>query len=288
MTTVEFIFEGNSYKIQCSKEEILENIFSKFAFESGQELESIYFIFGGNILNKESKVSNISKGDENTNIKILVYTTEKPDTLLEKYTTPKFIMCPNCNEIIKYKFDNYKITLYECRNDHKVDNISLEKFKSTQKYNMEKIICYKCQKNKAETSFNEFHKCLTCSKYLCPLCRSTHDKSHNIINMDKNYVCSIHNEPYSHFCSDCKVNICVQCNNEHKTHKNVFLGDILPNMENINETMNDFKSTIDEFKNNIEAIKKMLDKVVNNFEKYYKLLENIKNNYQIKIEILKY
>ena len=149
---------------------------------------------------------------------------------------------------------------------------------------MNSINCQNCKKiNKSETTYNEFYKCLICNIYLCPLCKTIHDKSHNIINMDKNYICSIHNESYSIYCSDCKINSCIQCFNEkHKNHKKIFFADIMPNMDEINNKMKDLKKSIDIFKQNIEEMKSKLNTLVNSFDLYYKINEEIIRNYRTK------
>ena len=149
---------------------------------------------------------------------------------------------------------------------------------------MKEIKCQLCEKkNKSETIYNEFYKCLTCEKYLCPLYISIHDKSHSLINFDKNYKCSKHNEPYSKYCVECKINSCLQCNNEgHKNHTNIFFGDIMPNKDIINKTITELKNNVEAFKKDITNIKLMLDNTVNNLEIFYKINEDIFNNYQSK------
>ena len=85
--------------------------------------------------------------------------------------------------------------------------------------------------------------------------------------MDKNYNCSKHNDSYSVYCIDCRINSCVQCFNEkHKNHKNIFFGDIMPNIDDIKNKMKELKKSIDLFKNKIDEIKSKLDTLVNNFE----------------------
>ena len=55
---------------------------------------------------------------------------------------------------------------------------------------------------------------------LCPLCKSIHDKKHNIINYDnKNYTCNKHNETFIKYCEDCKIDLCLSCVNDNKNHK---------------------------------------------------------------------
>ena len=69
------------------------------------------FIEAANSSDKESHkmciyVHEISIDDKNKNVNII---------------KSKEIICPKCGEIIQFKFDNYKITLLECKNKHKID-----------------------------------------------------------------------------------------------------------------------------------------------------------------------
>ena len=54
-----------------------------------------------------------------------------------------------------------------------------------------KIKCGVCkEKNKSITFNNVFYKCADCNINLCPLCKTKHNKNHNIFNYDKiNYIC---------------------------------------------------------------------------------------------------
>ena len=220
MINVELIYEGQSTFIQSNSEEKMKDIFQKFSTKLQVDTDSLYFIYGGNVINKDSTLSQLIGPSSKDTITILVYQTNGPDDVInpnDSLTRPKFIMCPTCNENIRYNFTNYKINLFDCRNGHKINNILLNEFINTQKYDMTKIICQQCKnQNKKETTFNEFYKCISCGLYLCPLCKTVHDKTHNVINIDKNYICSIHNEPYSKYCLDCRMNSCIQCGNSHK------------------------------------------------------------------------
>ena len=90
----------------------------------------------------------------------------------------KELICPKCRENILIKFDNYNITLYNCKNKHKEENISFNKFEETQKIDLSKIICNSCkERNKSNEYNNEFYKCLTCNIDLCPLCLKQHDQN---------------------------------------------------------------------------------------------------------------
>ena len=88
--------------------------------------------------------------------------------------------------------NNYKINLYECKNRHKIENISLNEFENMQKINKSKTISNKCYKNNININ-EELYICNDCNIKLCSLCKYKHNKRHNIINYnEKNYICKKH------------------------------------------------------------------------------------------------
>ena len=294
MISIELLFKGESMIIQSKGEEKMKDILQKFANKSEIEINSLFFIYGGNIVNNESTLSETVGSSLKDLVKILVYQANEINYDEEKkkiVIRPNFIMCPKCYENIRYNFVDYKINLFDCRNGHKINNILLNEFDNIQKYDMSKIICQHCKnQNKKETTFNEFYKCISCNIYLCRLCKTVHDKTHKIMNIDKNYICSIHNESYSKYCLDCKENSCVQCITNHQNHKNIYFGDIMPNMNEINKKMKELRNSIDIFKQNVADIINKLNNVADNFEIYYKINESIINNYPKKernFELLK-
>ena len=72
-------------------------------------------------------------------------------------------------------------------------------------------LCY--IKNKNNTLNNEFYIGNTCSKSICPSCKSSNDENHIIINYTgKNYLCKKHNnEQFFKYCETCQEDICIQC-----------------------------------------------------------------------------
>ena len=83
------------------------------------------------------------------------------------------------------EINDYKINLYGCKNGHSIDNTLLNELKKTQYIDISKIICKICKENKNNTFENIFYNCLTCNINLCPLCKSSYDKSHDIIDYDQ-------------------------------------------------------------------------------------------------------
>ena len=286
MASIEFIYNGNNIVIQCDINDKMKEIINKYILKAAIDKNSVIFLYSGNIIDEELKLSEIiekDKKDKKEKIKILVNSLDNINNN-KSIIKSKYIICPKCKENIKYKFDEYKITLYECKNGHRIDNILLDEFDKTQYIDISKIECNICKENnKSNTYKNELYKCLKCGINICPLCKLSHDKLHNIINYEKkNYICEKHNEIYIKYCDECKMNICIMCANEHKNHKNILFEDIIPNNDKIKEKMNELRKSIDIFNNNIEELIKKLEKVKENMEIYYNINNNIINNYIIK------
>jgi len=283
MVSIEFIYNGNNILIQCDINDKMEEIINKYILKSSIDKSLVQFFYLGNIINEELKLSEIIGKDEKDKIKILVnslnYMNNNKSIIKSEY-----IICPICKENIKYRIDEYKISLYECKNGHAIDNILLDEFDKTQYIDISKIGCNKCkEKNKSNTYNNEFYICLTCGINICPSCKLSHDKLHNIINYEqKSYICEKHNEIYIKYCDECKMNICIMCANEHKNHKNILFEDIIPNNDKIKENMKELRKSIDIFNKNIDEIINKLKKVKENIEIYYNINNNILNNYIIK------
>ena len=87
-----------------------------------------------------------------------------------------------------------------------INNISIDEYEETQKINLTKIICDNCKKiNKANSYQNLFYRCNIWQHNLCVLWKDKHDINHSLINLDDiNYICKIHNEPFTFYCKSCK------------------------------------------------------------------------------------
>ena len=139
---------------------------------------------------------------------------------IAKEIISKDIICPECKENVLIDINNFHINFHDCKNNHNINNISLNEFEQTQKINLNDIICNICNiNNKGNTHNNEFYICNICNINICPLCKSKHDQNHNIINYDdKNYICKKHNESFIKYCIACKADICIICDDEHRGH----------------------------------------------------------------------
>jgi len=276
MLKVVFNYKGTETEIQCKIEEKMEEISKKY--KSKIEINNEYYLYNGNRINKENKLGEIINNEDKriNKMNILVYDLNEINNN-KNIKESKEIICPECNENVIIKLDDYKIEM-KCINNHY--NIILLK-DYINKIDISKIKCNKCYKSRNETHNNEFYICIKCNINLCPLCKSIHDKNHDIINYDnKNYICNKHNENYTKYC--CNKNICIDCENEHKNHKGIYYGEILPNIND------EIKEYIDKFKKELEEIKNKLNNLIEIVDKYYNIYYNIidiykkkKKNYEI-------
>ena len=295
---IEFIDNGAKTVIQCNINDKMKDICKKFREKANiREDIAILYSYNGKVgFNEElsfQETANIQDKERNK-MNILVYEQEEiinkndnqPDNMILNQNIlikSENIICPKCKETIKMDIKDYKINLSDCINKHNFDNILLNEFDKTQEMDLRTIICDICQKsNKSITYNNEFNKCLTCDKNICPLCKQNHDKEHKIINYDKKYyICNKHNENYNSYCEDCKINICTLCD-MHKDHKKINFIDILPNKEDLNKKKKELKEAIISFDNSINMLINILNEVKDKIDIYYKINEDIINNYDDK------
>ena len=289
MTDVKIIFSynGENEEIECKKDEFMLNIYKRYVMKIKVDLNKLYFLCNGSMINPEKKLEEIIQRDEKI-INMIVYDLyddENNEIILKQ---SKDIICPICNEICLINLNDYKITFSNCRNGHRFTKIMFDEFMDFQKIDESKIICDKCigedKNKKSEVSNNLFFNCLTCNINLCPLCKGKHDKMHLIINYNiKNYNCNIHGERYISYCKECNKDICDNCRYDDKHyssyHKVSFLYELVKRKENI---MNELRMKIDDLTKAISKKTTIINKVFKNYEEYYNVVNNIINSIERK------
>jgi len=288
MIEVEFYYNGAKTIIQCKLNDKIKDIYQEYLNKINEDRNSIYFSYNGNTENNFSEELTLQEmmnlEDEKRNkMNILVFNNEiKPEE--KDIIKSKEIICPECGESIRFEIINYKIKLSECKNGHTIDNILLKEFEKTQFINNKEIKCEICEKcniiNKSNSYNKTFYKCLKCEKNICPLCKIDHDKAHKIINYDERlYICDKHYENYNSYCEECKINLCTLCEGEHKSHKIISLGNIIPNKNELIENNKKLKEYLYLLNHNINIIINILEEVKENMNIFYRINEDIINNY---------
>ena len=283
MAEVIFKLNGINTMIQCNFYDKMKDIINTFIRKTQKENAKLIFKYNGDLINKElSFQQNAKESDlKAKKMEILVEEGESIDNKKNNKIKSKEVICPDCGENILIKLKDNKINLYECKNGHFKNNILYEEYENIQKIDLSNIKCDYCKSITRNNTFNnEFYICNTCKMQLCPLCKSSHEKKHNIINYDdKNCICRKHSVNYLKYCKNCKENMCMLCENEHENHDIIYLGNIIINKDDLIKENDELRKIIDELKNNIIEIKKVLDKIFNNLENYYNINKDIISNY---------
>ena len=214
--------------------------------------------------------------DAQETVQIEIDDKNEKKELKKEHIISNEIICSECKESCFIDIKDYNFTLFGCKNNHNVNNISIENFEKTQKIQNLKKICQKCNKNT-----KEYYKCLNCSVYFCSKCKLEHIKEHKIIENEKiNYICNEHYEIYTKYCIKCNKNLCIQCEKEHKNHENIYFGDILPNNINKeNEKLKELKECIDKLNNEVNERIEKLKFIMRNLKLYYDISNSFINNY---------
>ena len=222
MANIEVIFEykGSRNTIQCKSDETLKNICLRFANKNISNIDDLIFLCYGTQLNLDKNLGEtLSKEDKIRNAMNVIVLDSHKNNLGNNNVNDnnamiksKHIICPICKELCLMCIKNYKIILYGCKEDHKINNMFLDAFYNTQLINESEIKCNNCDKNKNNSYQKKFYKCIECDQNLCILCNEKHNKKHNIIDYDKkNYISAIHNDYLYSYCKECKMNLCMSC-----------------------------------------------------------------------------
>ena len=284
MLKVEFQYQNSPYYIQATEQDKFREVCNKFAQKIKIDINNVYFLYSGSNANLEQNISQIiNKLDQERKMMVIIVVDKISQLSNENIIKSPNIICPICHTSARFEINKYKIKIFNCKNDHVIDNILISEFESTQLIDESKIICGQCKAaNKGDTYNNEMYICNKCNMNLCPLCKLNHDKNHDIIKYEqKNYICSKHNKEYNSYCEKCKEDICLFCEKEHKEHKITLYTEIIPENTD-NKNLKFFKDVIiKQLKNKIEMLIDRLNNVMNNIKKYIKISEDIYNNYNM-------
>ena len=288
MAKVIFKYNGDNLAIYCDIKDKFKEIFKKFVIKSQIEDDrKLMYLYGGNKIDENSTFEeNINMDDkEKSEITLIVEDIEEGSILKlnNKYKTED-ILCPKCGENIFLRIKDYKINLYGCKNGHNIKAILLAKFENTKLMDPSNTLCGECKEKNINNIINKkIYICTSCQINLCPLCKSKHDKSHKFIDFkERNSFCKLHCEDYIKYCIKCKSNICMICENDHKDHKVIYFGNILPDKAKIKNDISEIRSTIDKFKKEIKNIISKLNEISDNFEMFFNICNEVVKDYETK------
>ena len=182
MAKVIFNYKGIETIIQCNINDKIKDIFKRYEAKIGKDISKLLFLYNGNKINDNSILNEIiNEEDKRRNIMNILVNENNETIINENIIISKEIICPKCYENILIKINEYKINLFNCKNNHNIDNILLNEYDNIEKIDISKIICDTCKiKNKSNTYNNEFYRCNICKINICPLCKSNHNNNHKM------------------------------------------------------------------------------------------------------------
>ena len=200
--------------------------------------------------------------------------------IINKLSPDNIIRCIDCNLIssleLNYNEGIASIT-FECENNHKGNILLKDYMTKYNKYALSKEKCGICDKNQKEFK-EDFYYCNKCKIFLCGLCKHNHNEDKNDIIPYKKYdfICKIHSSLYSFYCINCKKNLCINCQVEHKNHDMIDLSKFNYNQESIRE----LEEKINIFENKINNLNDFIQNFINEINK-------IKESSELEMEFLK-
>ena len=286
MSSIYFLYKGDEIIIPCHIKEKLAPIVKRFCAKIRKNREKLIFLCQGSSLDLQMTEDQIHPNIDNKKY-IQVHDNVMDAKDEDIYIKSNIIICPKCQESASILFQNYKISLSNCKNGHNIDNIKISDFPNTQKVNLSKIICGQCKENNMGTAIDHiFFRCTDCKKNLCSLCKYAHDPKHNIIiYSNKFYTCDDHGESFTSYCFKCKMNLCFICEKEkHSSHivKSFNQMDNNDDKNKLNKKIKKFREKIDNMKMIINNIINICNKVIDSYEIFYNINKDIYDNINIK------
>ena len=182
---------------------------------------------------------------------------------------PYQILCPECSEPCRILLRDYKITLSDCKNNHRRENISLAEFEEIKKKKVQKKF------NICETHNLNYEKyCEDCKKNICNKCEEEH-KEHKLkiikeIIPNKNEI-KKNAERLKYYINNTKENIKDIINKLNKAYENIDKYYAIHNeiLDNYDENNINYETA-----QNISDVNKLIEDEIYNFN-------NMDNGYNI-------
>ena len=286
---VEFILDGEKRVISylCERNDYIDSILRRYGKQIRRSMKELSFEYNGSLIpiNTELTLGHINMDDDL--IRFFV-TFKGNNNICNSFVKSQYVICPECKENCLININSYKISLSNCRNEHIVNNLSINEFIYTQYIDESLTLCDECKTCKAIAYNNNFFIC-SCGLVLCPTCQMDHRKiKHIIYNYEKkNYWCIEHNEKFTSYCLDCKYDLCLKCEMRHNLkHKIIEFKDILPNkhfLGKVKATQSKLREYIDQMQEEINKIVRTLHSFLDSLNAYYQINEEIVNNYDLRL-----
>ena len=140
MVEVEFDCNQRIIAIQAKLDEPLKKVIDKYLQKTPIDQNNVCFLANGGIVNPEEKVKKLMNkfSEKDKKLKILVQLIEGTTIQQQEFVNSKDIICPDCQEPCRIKFENFQISLFGCIKNH-TTNLKIKDFYDKQKINISNI-----------------------------------------------------------------------------------------------------------------------------------------------------
>ena len=113
MIKVEFEYKSNKTFIQAINEDKMRKVCSKFTQKAQINLNKLYFMYSGNIVNLELTIEQIinTSDKERKTMSIIAVDHSDKNGNNSKIISP-YIICPICKEHARYEIKDYRIKIF--------------------------------------------------------------------------------------------------------------------------------------------------------------------------------
>ena len=288
MNKVDFTYNDDKFIVQCSNEDKMKDIISRFLTKAGKERQNIVFLYNGLMINEELTFTQCANRLDRSRNYMNIVVVEGQSSVDDSVNLKKsnYIICPQCQENSILNINNFKLSITGCTKGHKTENLELKELEKTQLIDQSKIFCDNCHNSKSDTNENKFFFCNNCKQKLCPNCKDIHDNSHSDFIKDyeeSQFFCKVHFSEFICYCNDCKKDLCSSCQNEHEDHDINNFDNIMKNFTKMRDKeLKDTKEKIYQIKTIINGMIYQLNHLNKNLDIYFEIYDNIVSNYDIK------
>ena len=139
MAKVIFSYKGTETEIQCNINDKIKDIYKRYTNKIGIDISKVYFIYNGNKMDNNLILNKIINAEDKRRNIMNILVNENNIPIIEENKILKEIICPKCYENILIKLNEYKINLFNCKNNHNINNILLNEYENN--IDISKIIC---------------------------------------------------------------------------------------------------------------------------------------------------
>ena len=141
MNKVDFTYNDDKYFVQCSNDDKMIDIISKFLSKINKERKNIVFLYNGLMINEELSFNQCANRLDRSRNYMSVVVVEGQNSNDDSVNLKKsnYIICPQCEEDAFLSIKDFKLSITGCNKQHKTEDLELKELEKTQYIDQSKI-----------------------------------------------------------------------------------------------------------------------------------------------------